>query len=127
MSFEIREFGPADYEALVEVANAALPAYRESAADWRSRDELRDPKMRFRRWVAESEGRLVGYGEHDQFPWAYEPRKFALAFGVHPDFQRRGIGAALYDTVMEGLRRYDPCRLMGHAREDYPQSVRFLE
>jgi GNAT superfamily N-acetyltransferase len=123
----IRPFTRDDYPALIHVRNAALPEYPGTVEEMRYHDQHRDPKCEFRRWVAEQDGRIVAAGMYSQSPWMYHPRKFEVYVTVHPDFQCRGIGSALYDQVMGALAPLDPLSVRSHAREDMARSVRFLQ
>ena len=51
----LRTFAPsdADYTAVVELRNAAMPDYRDAVEDWRHWDETRPAYCKFERWVAE--------------------------------------------------------------------------
>jgi GNAT superfamily N-acetyltransferase len=95
--------------------------------DYIEADKVRDAKCKHQRWVAVDGGQIVGTGAYLQELWAYHPQKFKLAGGVLPQYRRRGIGAALYERVMEGLATFDPVELQAHVRQDHPQSLPFFE
>ena len=126
MSLRIREFSPEDYPAVVAVGNAANPDYPRTEPEWRHEDAMHDPKLRRRRWLAEWDGRVAGFGGYHQNPWQYHPQKFTVFVAVRPEFRRRGIGGALYEHTLAALAEYDPIQLKAHARENDPDSVRFL-
>lgn len=46
---------------------------------------------------------------------------------VSPMYQRRGIGTALYDQVMEGMQTFDPPALRADAFTNLPQGFSFLQ
>lgn len=128
MSFYIREFTPDDYVAIAEIGNAIYPDYRYSADEIRYDDEHFDrTKYLLRRYVAETGGRVVGYAEYNHIPHMFHPKKFWLSVGVHPDFQRRGIGRALYEQIESDLHALKVVRAFASAREDYPRSIAFLQ
>ncbi len=122
----IRPFTPGDYPAVTAVTNAAFPEYPGSEEELRYRDEHRDPKCKFRRWVAERDGRVVAVGAYGQYAGMYHPRKFWGEIYVHPDCQRQGIGSALYDCVLDALAPFDPLSLRADSREDWAGTIRFL-
>jgi GNAT superfamily N-acetyltransferase len=126
MATIIRDFTPEDYPVMTDLLNAVDPEYPETEAQRRFWDEHRDPKCRFRRWVAEAEGELVAIGDYNQSGWIYHPRKFLVFVAVHPEHWGRGIGRALYDHVTAALAPFDPIGLRSQAREDRARSVRFL-
>jgi GNAT superfamily N-acetyltransferase len=127
MKSHMRSFTSDDYPMVNDINNAAYPEYPGTADEMRFRDEHRDPKCKFQRWVAECDGRVVGSAEYGQMPDMYHPRKFFVSVTVHPDHQRRGIGSALYDEVVESLREFDPLVLRAWGvREDMPHSIQFI-
>jgi len=126
MNLHIRPFADEDYEAMVEAGNRLFPEYPESVEEVQSRDARRDPNCRFRRFVADRFGQVVGHAEYDQSPSMYHPQKFEIGVYVDPNQQRKGIGTALFDYLMMDLDPFDPMTLWSFAREDYEASVRFL-
>jgi GNAT superfamily N-acetyltransferase len=126
MSLQIRPFTPDDYPATTEVGNAVLPDYPGTPEERRFEDEHREAREKWARWVACRDGRVVGFGEYTQPPWAYHPRRFHLWLSVQPEHQGQGIGAALYEQLVRALEPFDPIALKSHTREDLERSVRFL-
>ncbi len=128
MGIQIREFTTDDYPAIAEIGNAVYPEYRYSAEEIRYDDEKFDKnKYTHKRYVAEVHGRVVGYAEYNHMPQMFHPQKFWLWGGVHPDFQRRGLGRALYEKALRDLLALKALRLLTSAREDYLPSVQFLQ
>ena len=128
MRFYIREFTPDDYVAIAEINNAIYPDYRYSADEIRYDDEHFDrTKYIFKRYVAQVSQRVVGYAEYNHMPHMFHPQKFWVYVGVHPNFQRQGIGRALYERILSDLLALKAVRAFASAREDYPRSVAFLQ
>lgn len=127
MSFHIREFTANDYTAIADIGNAIYPDYRYSADEIRYDDEHFDKKYLFKRYVAEFNQRVVGYAEYNHMPQMFHPQKFWLYVGIHPDYQRQGIGRALYEKIESDLNALKAVRAFTSAREDYPRSVAFLQ
>ena len=90
-------------------------------------DLQREKRCRRERWVGEVGGRVVGSGGFDQPATNYHPLRFSLVLNVLPDFQRRGIGSALYERVAAELAQFDPLSLRAIAGEDMAGRIRFLE
>ncbi len=125
MTHAIRDFTDADYEAWSALHNEVFPDYVESADERRRNDRLREPHHKLRRWVGEEAGQLVGTGSYHQETWGYHPHKFFVEVVVAPGTRRRGLGAALYDTVQAALAEHEPILLRGMYREDWAESARF--
>ncbi|MCX8102823.1 MAG: GNAT family N-acetyltransferase [Candidatus Bipolaricaulota bacterium] len=127
MNFHIREFTADDYTAIAEIGNAIYPDYRSSADEIRYDDEHFDKKYIFKRYVAEIQNRVAGYAEYHHMPGMFHPQKFWVYVGVHPSFQKRGIGRALYEKIETDLRALNAVRIFTNTREDYPRSLAFLQ
>ena len=127
MSLVIRPFAPADYPALAEIWNANYPDYPTTPDELQLDDRQREKRCRRERWLGEVDGRVVGFGGFDQPATMYHPRRFSLLLNVLPDFQRRGIGSALYERVAAELAQFDPLSLRAIAGEDMAGRIRFLE
>lgn len=126
MNVHIRPFTATDYETLAQLYTANNPDNPTSAEEMRFNDEHTDPKCYLRRWVAERDGMAVGVAVVAQSAGMYHPRKFFVNGSVHPEYQRQGIGSALYGHLLEELAAFDPIMLRASAREDKTHSVHFL-
>ncbi|HET6317721.1 MAG TPA: GNAT family N-acetyltransferase [Chloroflexota bacterium] len=122
----IRSFRDEDYAAFAGLHNAVYPEFGQTEEAFRFDDKLRPEKCQHRRWIAERDGRVVGYGQYDQYPHVWHPRKFALEIAVSADCLVQGVGSALYRTVVEALRPLDPLKVDMWAREDMSCRVQFL-
>ncbi len=128
----IRPFTVADYPALIVVINSADPEHMErgtemTVAEMQLKDEQRDPKCRFQRWVAEIDGKVIAVGQYDQFADMYHPRQFWVYLVVAAQYQGRGIGSALYQHVASTLQPLQPLEVRAEVREDLTQSVHFAK
>jgi GNAT superfamily N-acetyltransferase len=123
----IRPFSAHDYPAIVSIGNRNFPDYPAAVEEERFRDETREARCKFVRWVAEANGQVVGVVSHDQSPWMYHPHKFEMWLEVDPAHQGRGIGSSLYQHVMAALEPHDPILVRAWAREDYDRSMHFLQ
>lgn len=123
---QIRDFTPADYPGIVAVQNAIYLNTPAVVDDYVKADEERPAQCRFRRWVAEADGQIVGMAQYWQSLWNYDPRHFDLTVRVIPPYRGQGIGRELYDGMLADLAAYDPALLRSSSREDLPEGMRFL-
>lgn len=92
---------PAVWEAHVSAirilcCGSYTPEQIEGWAGPRKPDDYLDPISNRRMFVAEVEGRVVGFAEF--------LREEVRAVYVHPDFARKGIGRALFQRIVEEMR-----------------------
>ena len=129
MSLTIRPFryDEADYAEMATVRNAIYPEYPIAASEWRRWDQQRDERLTFCRLIAELDGRQVGGLVYENITWSYHPQKFQVGVWVHPDYQRRGVGGALYERLQAELAPYEPIALRHTLREDYVEGRKFAE
>lgn len=123
----IRPFEEKDYAAVAQVLMAILPDEVITEAGMREDDSDRDPRCQHARFVAEWEGQVVAVGDYDQFEGMYHPQKFGAWVRVHPHYQRRGIGSAMWEWLMQQIEPFDPISLLSFTREDLGDAVRFLQ
>jgi GNAT superfamily N-acetyltransferase len=123
----IRPFDEGDYAAMAYLHNTNYADFADDMQELRLRDQ-RLPEYCLRaRWVAESGGRVVGFGEYVQNQYLYHPRKFSLEVAVDPSCYGQRIGSRLYTTVMAGIESFDPISVEAWSRADMPRLVGFLE
>jgi GNAT superfamily N-acetyltransferase len=128
MRFEIlRADLPGDYEALAQIHTAAIPNDPVTAA-WMKRI-YENPPEHCRRaiYVASIDGERIGYATFSQHVWSYAPDKFSVEVQVRPEYQRLGIGHALYQHLWAALSPAQPRLLIAHARVDLEAGQRFAE
>jgi len=126
---EIRDFEPKDYPRIVEISNLLYPPHKWTVDEARYEDDHFDKKYFLRRWVADDPGtrEVVAVAELSHMPWSFHPQKFWMDLEVHPDWQRRGIGQAMYDATAEELCAKDAIVVRSSARESMAHGVRWLE
>lgn len=126
MTEQIRPFAEKDYEGIVAVHNAVVPDQPQSVRSTRHNDETRAAKIDFSRWVCEQDGRILAYAGLTQMEWMYHPRKFYFWVDVIPEARRRGIGGALYETVLAAAREREALSLRTSVIEVWEDGIRFL-
>jgi GNAT superfamily N-acetyltransferase len=125
---EMRPFTVDDYAVVAGIHNANYaPDFSRDAEKLRFEDATRPAHCRAGRWVAEIDGRVVGFGEYDQHASLYHPRKFEIHFAVDPAFVGRGIATRLYDQVMRALEPFEPLSIGAWGRADMLSLIGFLQ
>ncbi len=128
VSFTIRPFVPGDYDAITKIHNLNNPQHPETPEEKRDHDEKRDAKFIHARYVAETKsGVVIGYCQYNQEPWQFHPRKFSVSVDVHPEYQQRGVGTALYQHLLADLAKYDPLTIRAYGQEGKDAGLRFLQ
>jgi GNAT superfamily N-acetyltransferase len=127
---KILNFAPEDYPAIVDIHNSlniVWPERPRTPEAWAAVEQNRDPKWMHQRWVAVEDGHVVGFSSYEQNPWSYPPKSFYVNIEIHSEYQRRGIGTALYDQIMEELQMFNPPALRADAFANLPQGFTFLK
>ncbi|TDU87776.1 acetyltransferase (GNAT) family protein [Kribbella voronezhensis] len=89
-----------------------------SAAAARHMITVQSPGERFLALVAESDGRLVGWGSAGLNVWTSEEGKGSISIYVHPDHRQAGTGRALSDRLHEHLQEIGAVRVSTSATPD---------
>ena len=125
MSARCRPFLPDDYHAFAAINNAIYPRHPTTAEDEEAGDRNRPVgKYWMRQTVEDDSGVAVGVAEVRQRE--AEPVAFEMEIYVHPDWQGRGFGKALYSWALSELTPRSPFLwYVDEVREDL-RGVRFL-
>ena len=126
----VRTFTPDDYPAIVSIHNSLniiWPEKPRTSEGWAEADRNRNPKCKYQRWVAVKNGEAIGFGSYGQSSFDYHPQRFYVNVETHPEYQRQGIGTALYDQIMDGLQAFDPRVLRADAFTNLPQGFAFMQ
>lgn len=116
-----------DTEARVQIHNASRPDNQITLEIFLAQENNRKKELIFQRFATEVDSKPVAFGWYSQDEWMFHPQKFHIGIQVHPEYRKRGIGSALYDTLIKQLQTYDPIKFVGFAREDWADSIRFIE
>lgn len=117
----VRKLRKEDAEAAARIGIAVNPHRIETGELVWHRASTPPPQALRRDWVAEADGKVVGYA----YAELAAPDKARFWIGVHPEQRGRGIGAELYGTVEEHLRSGDAKRLRTWVDGD-PAGERFV-
>ncbi len=129
--FAIRPFDGSDddYQAIVDVWNAAFPDEITNVETRRHHDEHLQKRFLFERLVGEIDGTPVLNAYYGEDEWSHFPGKYRLGIHVVPEYRRMGFGRATYDYIWDRIKDRDPrpTNLACYAREDDADSMRFVE
>lgn len=127
---QIREFEHTleDYNAVIHIMNSVWREPIYTADDLQRDDQERPPRLVHRRFVANVEEQIVGFGSFEHNEKSYHHQRFRVHLDVLPDWRQRGIGMQLYDHMLAMLQaEYSANELHTDTTESRAQSVRFLE
>lgn len=122
----IRPFTDSDYPAVQAILNEAFPEAPVTLEALNAYYQNRDPFCKLQRWVAIYDGHAVAYGLYDQPHPTNSPRKFLIYIVVHPHYEHKGIGSAIYEYIINNLQPFNPLLLEAFASENRKRSVEFL-
>ena len=129
--FTIRPIQPttdAEYQALVDIHNAAWPDEPAAIANMRFSDEHLQENKLFQRFVVESGGRLVTEGVYLEPYWANAPGKYQYRYSALPEFEEHTeLHSLIYDYLLDQLADKRPTRLATGTREDRSFRVAWLK
>jgi GNAT superfamily N-acetyltransferase len=122
----LRKFEPslAEYEAIVQVWNAANPNDPGSADTWQHWDQHREPDRLFTRYVAEQQTEIVGYG----YSFRTDPAANIFRFAIYflPQWQTVELIHEFYSFIMESCLESEPTALIVETREDETEKIDWL-
>jgi len=126
--WRLRDFRWDDIPALVEIALLIYPDEPTTVAQyehWERTYPKDNPRLRY---VVETDaGQVVASGACLRPFWLDTVGVYWLDGEVHPQWRRRGIGAALQAALEPFGRAQGATRLWTSCREDFAHTVRFLE
>ena len=116
---------PQELEAILRVQHAAVPTRPHSLSEFQQDTANLEEKYNRHFLVAESVGHIVGVADYHRSAGSYHPQKFLLELYVHPDSRDQGIGAALFDAILEVLKPLEAISVRVQVAENEPQSLHF--
>lgn len=119
----------ASFEMAAAIKNAIYSDEPVTAKQLRYEQENWKEGFLFERLIAEIDGKAVATVCYFDNFWQHQVGKYDLEVLVHPDFQGRGIGSALYEQALKNLSAREPkaTSLVASTREDQPRGLRFLQ
>jgi mycothiol synthase len=120
---------PDDLPALADLS-CRTQDYQVTAEDLAHYEASRDPQYHHAGFVAEildgAVKRVVGAADMGHDHRAHEDGKFRVSIMVDPDFEARGIGGALWQTVWNHLEPMEPKKLVNMTNSDSARGLRLL-
>src|SRR5438552_14148825 len=91
----VRPFTVADYEAIARLHNGTFgPEFNKKSGELRFEDEHQPAHCNWARWIAERDGKVVGFCGYTQPGHMYHPRRYSLTIVVDPSVYLNGVGRA---------------------------------
>lgn len=117
-------FSEADYQAYVDVFNAAHPEVARTIADVLHRDQTRSKDEVLGRFLAEAEGNIVGAAEYETSFNDPKPGTLEVRYRIHPNFKAHT--SALWEYLMGEAAKAKPHQFKTSAREDWDECGFYL-
>lgn len=125
MRMQLRAFRPDDTPRVVEIDNFHRD-HPGTVEDFERFEAIRPPELPLRRLVAEVDGRIVGGAQVGQMVWL-PPGVMLAHVLVDPAFERRGVGAALYEALQPFVAEHAPRELRCWVRDCRPDALAWAE
>lgn len=127
----IRLFDPTDeeYEAIFAVEQAVWPENATTVTEFKHIDATQKPDVFRQRYVVKRHGRIIAFAVLGQVTWSSDTDRYRINITVHPDFERQGVGTAVYNHLLAVLQEQTPPAtiLESGTYQHKQQSVRFLQ
>jgi GNAT superfamily N-acetyltransferase len=118
----LRPFQEADVSAAGAIAGAMQPPYlaEDGMTLWQEAYRVAANRFCLAAWY---DGAVTGCGAL----WRLRADRFRVDLMVHPQWQRRGVGGALWRRLSEEARQRGAARIQARARDDRPAALSFLQ
>lgn len=128
MTAIIRPLRTADIDGAVAVRNRVSPdTIPLTSEDLRHEIDAAPERAHSHQWVAEYDGKVVGFSLVRARWWTDDPSRFTVTLFINPSLQRQGIGSELYTRSEDAARGEGAVMLYAWVREDNPAAVAFAE
>ncbi len=119
----------ADYEAWVALDNQIWTDYVSTIQARRHWAKTVSKKAKWRWWMAEKDGQLLGTANHGLYLYNTRPGSFLVTINVAPEARNQGLGSQLYDHCLIQMQaEHNEIHVInGFTKEDMLDSLRFLE
>lgn len=116
-----------EYIWVVDLFNTVWPDKQETVEEWKHFEKARKPGLLYREAVAELNGKRVGHVIYMEPWWSQEKGTIFFDIMVHPDHQKKGIGKAIFDHVLDDIKDFDLKALTTKSREDQANALTFVK
>ena len=115
-----------DYPRMAEILSQ-LESEPTSAAELHEEDQAR-PKdtFLFREVALDDAGEVIGWNRVERRS-THSAGHYNVRLKIHPKARGQGVGAELFNRVVEALRDAKPVKMFGYVRDDEAFSIRFAE
>ncbi len=124
--FTVKPFAPSDYQAVADIENSVYTDEFFSPQSFIDRDQRHEAHIKHGRFIAWYDNQPIAYAQYSQDTEQYHPHRFRLEITIKPEFQRRGVGTKLWETLNHAIAEFEPIGLMSNARED-KSGIEFLK
>jgi GNAT superfamily N-acetyltransferase len=126
VKYSLRPCGDRDTDSDREISRSIYPEYRDEPLHpaWFPAQQLGAPRdwvSRFNAVEAET-GSNVAYATL----WELRPTRFRFDLAVRPEWQRQGIGAQLFGSVLADAERFGATGLQARIRHDKSEALEFI-
>ena len=130
MKARIRSVSEADWEPIAEIYNhyvaSSFAAYPDQPVDEPAFRERQAANPRFPFFVAEVQGRVVGFACLSPFhPASTMRHSGTLTYFVRPEYTGQGIGAAFLERLLQAGSTLGITNFFAHVSSLNPGSIRF--
>lgn len=117
MIFRPFDFSDADYQAYVDIFNAAHPEVARAVADVQHLDNTRAKDEVLGRFMVEIEGRVIGIAEYESPRNIPKAHAYEVCYCVQPGLEARV--PAVWAFLIKEISRLEPIELQTHAKENW--------
>ncbi|MGB9738171.1 MAG: N-acetyltransferase [Chloroflexus aggregans] len=114
-----------DYQVMARVYSALVPDAPLIANEWQVRDKLHNPQLILYRVIGELDDVAAGYAEFVQPMWCADPYYIETLVYVHPAYQGRGLGTALWQHLQQAWQQYRPRYVLAKVHENWQTGFAF--
>ncbi len=125
MNLAVRPYIREDLPEIVRIQNEASPMHRYSLGELERDMVDLEPDLRHHFYVAEMEEAIKGVANVHRTAGMHHPQKFHAELYVPPQLRGNGVGRALYQTILDWAKPFDPISFLTHVSESDMAALSF--